>query len=298
MDEMNKLSLGTAKLGLPDYGFSSEKKALSEDEAIEFLHASLGLGISKIDTSPRYGRSEEIIGKALRGLKSRPFISSKIDCIPQTAAAIEKHMVDSVERSLVNLNVPSLDLCYLHQNELKVISNKIVHKTLIQMKDQGLIRNIGLSLYYEEECEYAMALDFIDFIQVPINIMDTFLFHLIIRKGSNIKIAARSLLLQGLLVNDPKSHSFMNNNNKLLTQIKKIRERAKELEMTPLEFALKFAFNIKSIDHFIMGSASISNLKNNIRYFGDHSFPRMDFDKYMNISAIKRDWVNPKEWHT
>lgn len=298
MDEMKKLCLGTVRLGLPDYGFpSTEKEVRSEDDLIGFLHDALSLGISKIDTSPRYGNSEKIIGQALKGLCAYPFISSKIDSISLSGMDIEKHMIGSVEKSLMDLNISSLDLCYLHQNQLEIISNKVVQKTLINMKDRGLIKNIGLSLYYENECEYAMALDFIDYIQVPVNIMDTFLYHLILKKRPDIKISARSLLLQGLLVNDTKNQIFQNNNKKLFDQIKKIRKRAKELGMTPLEFSLKFSFSIKNIDHFIIGTTSFSNLKSNIRYLMAPSFPKEEFNKYIKMSSIKRPWVNPKAWH-
>jgi len=297
MDKMEKLCLGTAKLGLPDYGFSSGKrKTPSVGDSIKFLRDSLSLGISRIDTSPRYGESEKIIGQALKGLDTHPFISSKIDSIPLAGVDIEKYMFESVEKSLTNLNIASLNLCYLHQNKLEIISNKIVQNTLINMKDQGLIKNIGLSLYDEDECEYAMILDFIDYIQVPVNIMDTFLYHLISKKRPSIKVSARSLLLQGLLVNDTQNKIFQNNNKKLLVQIRKIRRKAKESGMTPIEFVLKFAFSIKGIDHFILGTTSVSNLKSNISYLKNHSFPKAEYDKYLDISSTKRSWVNPRMW--
>ena len=55
---INKISLGTVKLGIPDYGFSSSNEK-SKFNALEFLKQSEDLGITRYDTSPRYGQSEK-----------------------------------------------------------------------------------------------------------------------------------------------------------------------------------------------------------------------------------------------
>ena len=76
MLKSNKLSLGTAKLGMSEYGHSDGSVLL---DPINFIKRSLDFGIKFIDTSPGYGNSEEIIGKALKLSNITPVISTKID---------------------------------------------------------------------------------------------------------------------------------------------------------------------------------------------------------------------------
>ena len=70
----NKISLGTAKLGLDDYGFSSNE--LPKDK-IKFLEKSYDMGVQSFDTSPRYGNSEIIIGDFLDNIRDTYFTKLK-----------------------------------------------------------------------------------------------------------------------------------------------------------------------------------------------------------------------------
>ena len=63
-----QLTLGTAKLGMPSYGYS-DGHGLADP--VNFILRSLSQGIRFIDTSPRYGNSEELIGEALRLSKKK-----------------------------------------------------------------------------------------------------------------------------------------------------------------------------------------------------------------------------------
>ena len=57
----NKISLGTAKLGIDQYGYSFNDLPVDK---IKFLRKSIDIGIDTFDTSPRYGDSEKIIGQS------------------------------------------------------------------------------------------------------------------------------------------------------------------------------------------------------------------------------------------
>ena len=76
MQKTSKLALGTAKLGIPEYGYSDGGVL---KDPVDFLLRSIDLGIKAIDTSPRYGNSEELIGEALKQCNKKPIISTKID---------------------------------------------------------------------------------------------------------------------------------------------------------------------------------------------------------------------------
>ena len=75
MPIISKLALGTAKLGLPEYGHSDGGVL---NDPVDFLLRSIDRGIKSIDTSPRYGNSEELIGEALKQCNKKPIISRSI----------------------------------------------------------------------------------------------------------------------------------------------------------------------------------------------------------------------------
>ena len=104
----NKISLGTAKLGVENYGFSSND--LPKDK-IRFLEKSFNIGIKSLDTSPRYGNSERIIGNFIDKTKQRPFVSSKIDGLKKNDNHSPRKMIESVKRSLDRMRIPFLDVC-------------------------------------------------------------------------------------------------------------------------------------------------------------------------------------------
>ena len=94
------LFLGTVKLGVPEYGFSSSAADAAFD-ALGFLRGAKELGVNRLDTSPRYGNSEEVIGQYIKETSSMPFVASKIDNLaardPPTPPPIEHHLKNSFE---------------------------------------------------------------------------------------------------------------------------------------------------------------------------------------------------------
>jgi aryl-alcohol dehydrogenase-like predicted oxidoreductase len=67
------VGLGTFAIGGWFWGGTDEK------DSIEAIHASIDRGINLIDTAPIYGhgRSEEIVGRAIRGKRDRVLIATK-----------------------------------------------------------------------------------------------------------------------------------------------------------------------------------------------------------------------------
>ena len=198
---INNICLGTVKLGIPDYGFSSLNEK-SSFKALNFLKQAGNIGITKFDTSPRYGKSEKILGEYIKKSKNVPFISSKIDFLKPNNPQSPKEMVDSVQTSLSNLNKEFLDICYLHQNEKKIISDRYIQNGLKKLKELGLIKKTGASVYYYDECQCAIESNIFDYIQVPVSVFDlNFYNKFIYNNQTSVRFVARSLLLQGILVN-------------------------------------------------------------------------------------------------
>jgi aryl-alcohol dehydrogenase-like predicted oxidoreductase len=122
-----------------------------DDESIGAIHRALELGVNWIDTAAAYGfgRSEEIVGRALRGVSERPYVFTKCSLLDDGTRHV-KHVLkrDSVlreaEASLRRLGVDAIDLYQIHwPNPEEDIEEG--WSALAELKEQGLVRHIGVS---------------------------------------------------------------------------------------------------------------------------------------------------------
>ena len=156
-----------------------------------------------VDTSPRYGKSEFIIGNELRN--SHDFcISSKIDGLVPSHHQVADIINDSVKLSLKTLKIEMLDLIYLHQSKLEIIQDTMVQEGLKSVKVKGFVKSIGASVYTREEIDAVVKASIFDWIQIPGNILDTSIIDYVRKKSPGMKIAVRSIFLQGLILNPTK----------------------------------------------------------------------------------------------
>lgn len=295
MKKSNVLCLGTVKLGIPDYGFSSNNTT-SRFDPVAFLKQAELMGISRFDTSPRYGQSEEILGQYIAQSRTTPFVSSKIDNLSPGDSDTSGKMLASVQISLLKLHLTKLDICYLHQNELNIISDPYVHEGLMLLKQQNLIRYTGASLYSLEECEYALESGLFDAIQIPVNVFDVSLYNRFVReKSASVRFVARSLLLQGILVNRNAINSRIRQSHQVLGYLKQLDQLAQECGLSTLELALAFVFSLQNIDHYLIGTTSIENLEKNIQCL-KIKLPSQVFMHVLEMASQPKSWANPRNW--
>lgn len=141
-----------------------------QQQAIDAIHAALDHGINLIDTAPiyGYGRSEEIIGRAIQGRREKLVLATKCGLIWDreegefyfhadetgiTMRPSEKKVYKclrpasvraELERSLTRLNTTYIDLYQTHwQESTTPIADTMA--MLVKLKEQGKIRAIGVS---------------------------------------------------------------------------------------------------------------------------------------------------------
>ena len=93
-----------------------------------------------------------------------------------------------------------IEILYLHQNQLNIISNPKVLKILKEIQKLKKIKYIGVSIYNLKELNFALKSKIIKVIQIPINVADSYLYSKIPTKSNKIFVA-RSIYLQGALIN-------------------------------------------------------------------------------------------------
>jgi aryl-alcohol dehydrogenase-like predicted oxidoreductase len=122
-----------------------------DDESIAAIHRAVEGGVNWIDTAAAYGfgRSEEVVGRALRDLDPRPYVFTKSSILDDGTRHI-KHVLkrDSIlreaEASLDRLGVEAIDLYQVHWP----IPDEDIEEgwaAMAELKERGLVRHIGVS---------------------------------------------------------------------------------------------------------------------------------------------------------
>ena len=109
------ICLGTVKLGTPDYGYS---KSPSVKKKEEFVLQALNLGVSALDTSPRYGESEELIENQFEnfrlGLSESQHNLDDLICYLTSLKDLSRSLRFGIESAMIHLYFNILQLLLLH----------------------------------------------------------------------------------------------------------------------------------------------------------------------------------------
>src|ERR1700748_2947406 len=126
---------------------------IADEDAGRLLNSVLDRGINLIDTSPDYGRSEELIGRYLAGRRDEFFLASKCGCPlnpPADAPPPYPHDYSpanvraDVEQSLRRLRTDRIDLVQVHMSPSKAtLEENHTVETLKALQAEGKIRFIG-----------------------------------------------------------------------------------------------------------------------------------------------------------
>ena len=279
---MTKLALGTVQFGL-DYGISNIKGQVSFEEVSKILKLAKESSIHTIDTANGYGNSEKVLGNA--GVNDFKIVTKTAPlCLGVN------NVLKPFHQSLKDLNVSNVDGILIHNiDDTKDIEFDILYKAFKKLKQEKLINKIGFSTYTPEQVEFLLENFDFDLIQVPFNVFDTRLVEggqLKILKKKNIEIHARSVFLQGVLLNfDSLSDYFLI----WEPQFKRYQEMVREKKLSLLEYALNFVLNNKELDKILVGIDSVKQLTEIINAY------KLNVDlKAFKIDDIKL--LNPSNW--
>jgi aryl-alcohol dehydrogenase-like predicted oxidoreductase len=139
---IGKSKLKLSVLGLGTWPFAADGFWGDQDEkdSLATIRAALDLGINLIDSAEGYGagRSEEIVGRALMGLREKAVIATKV-----SAANLGKaDLTAACERSLLRLKTDYIDLYQLHWPNPTIPINETM-EALNRLVEDGKVRNVG-----------------------------------------------------------------------------------------------------------------------------------------------------------
>jgi diketogulonate reductase-like aldo/keto reductase len=143
---MPVLGLGTWRMG---------ESARRRSEELDALKYGLALGYPMIDTAEMYGEgsAEEIVGEAIKGQSTRPYIVSKVYPHNATRAGT----VAACERSLKRMGVERIDLYLLHWRGGARLEETF--EAFHRLREAGKITDFGVSNFDRGDMEDAARLD-------------------------------------------------------------------------------------------------------------------------------------------
>ena len=153
--EITRVGFGAWALGGGNWEFGWGPQ--DDDESIAAIHSALAQGINWIDTAAAYGfgRSEQIVGRALDGLAERPYVFTKCSLLEgHDRTVVHSLKRDSILReahaSLTRLGVQAIDLYQIHW-PIPLQDMAEGWSALAELKDQGLVGHIGVSNFDVEQ---------------------------------------------------------------------------------------------------------------------------------------------------
>lgn len=145
---------------------------VSINSAVKVIRRAIELGINFIDTARAYVDSEIKIGKALKGINKKIYISSK------SLNRTKEGILEDVKTSLKNLEVEKIDIYHLHGVNDKDTFDKVfatdgAYFGLLEAKEKGLIDFIAVSSHSTDILEELIKTDKFDVIQLCYNFIET-----------------------------------------------------------------------------------------------------------------------------
>lgn len=240
-----KLAIGSVQFGM-NYGVGKDTRP-SLDEIKQILEVASAFAIDRIDTAPVYGEAQSILGRcnAARAFK----IISKVPPIPSSVTP-HQFVARMVEDSLLHLRCEKLEALLLHRAQDWCIAK--VYRCLDNLRSDGIVRQIGISVYDLAEINMALEVARPDVIQLPLNVLDQrFVSKLTRLKELGIEIHVRSIFLQGLLLMPlEKIPRFF---EPILPTLTQWRRFTRDQGLQPEEGALNFIGSVKGVDYAIVG---------------------------------------------
>lgn len=157
---LGSTGIHVSRLGLGGLTFGRETAA---DEATTIIHAYLDAGGNLLDTADIYGkgRSEEIIGEALRGCRDEVVLMSKarfrMGPHPNQAGASRRHLLSALESSLRRLRTDHLDVWVLHAWDPFTAPWETL-STLDEVVRAGKVRYTGASIFTGWQLAHCLGL--------------------------------------------------------------------------------------------------------------------------------------------
>jgi spore coat polysaccharide biosynthesis protein SpsF (cytidylyltransferase family)/aryl-alcohol dehydrogenase-like predicted oxidoreductase len=307
---LDKMIIGGAQFGM-DYGIANKSGKPNIDVVGKIIKTAISNGSAFIDTAGNYGESEKIIGDILSsGWSGRVCVITKF-FIPdslefeRTIGNIRNFVFSIVYKSCINLNVKKIDYLLLHDAKYLHEWNGYIWHALKELKSLGIVEKLGISIQTEKEFEESLALNDIELIQFPYNILENRFTKFIdkinlVKERRSLKIHARSVFLQGLLLSKNKNHwlkANVDDPKSVYSCIDLITKSLKRISVADL--CLAYVRSKEWIDGVIVGMETTQQLLENLQYFNNSVLTKEEVEYIESIIPnMSINTLDPSKWST
>jgi aryl-alcohol dehydrogenase-like predicted oxidoreductase len=288
-----------------------------DDDSIRTVLKALDEGINWIDTAPIYGhgRSEKIVGKALKQVSHKPFVATKcglvwdagderIPCLKAQSIRNECH------RSLKHLGLDVIDLYQIHYNQPEEDIEQ-AWEELTKLREQGKVRHIGVSNFTVEQIKRIKKIAAVASLQPPYSML-----HREVEDGllgfcreNNIGVIVYSPMQRGLLTgkfshervaNLPEGDHRKEDSDfqepqftatlQLVDQLRPIAERNGR---TPAQLAISWVLRRSEVTAAIVGARRPGQIEETAKA-GDWELAAEDIEQIEKFLKKRQEEINAK----
>ena len=306
-----------SEIGFGAWAIGADWGHVNEADALQALHTSIDLGVNLIDTADVYGdgRSERLIAQVLKERSEQVYVATKAGrrLNPHVPEGYNRQNLTAyIERSLVNLDVETIDLVQLHCPPTEVYYNPEVFEVLDDLTKAGKIKHYGVSVEKIEEAIKAIEFPNIKSVQIIFNIFRTRPAELFFQLAQERQVAvlARVPLASGLLSGKmthqttfgKDDHRNYNRHGQAfdvsetfsgvdyetgLEAVDGVRSLVPE-GMSMAQFALRWILMFKAVSTAIPGAKNVQQATDNAKA---SEFPPLDDETMIELGDIYEKYI-------
>lgn len=271
---------GTAQLD-GNYGkFRDNSEAFSSKSLIRAASAN---GFDVLDTAPAYEGAEEKIGQY--GWVGR--LHTKI------AGGVPP--LDSLRESLKLLRRQSVEVLYFH-NPKVLLSPTEVFKRVRGELPRSKANLLGVSVYTPDEMRRALRIPELEALQIPLNAADgRFELELLEQaKSQGVRVYARSVFLQGLLLQEPDR--IPEKLAPLRAVVRELAAVAEDTARSRVETAVGWVRALPGVHGIVLGAETPRQVEQLGQALIAPPLGEAELARLRRIQVTVTDFVDPRRW--
>ncbi|WP_139925071.1 aldo/keto reductase [Hymenobacter sp. DG01] len=310
---ISEISLGTWQVG------GKWGDPFSHETADAILNKAVDSGINFIDTADVYGdgESEKAVGRLVRSRSEQVYVATKCgrQLQPHVNEAYQPEALRKfVEASLRNMQLETLDLIQLHCPPTEVYYRPEIFEVFDRLKDEGKIRNLGVSVEKVEEGLKALMFSNVTTVQLIFNMFRQRPTELLFQeaKRHDVGLIVRVPLASGLLTGkfsrettfSPDDHRQFNRNGEAFdkgetfsgvdyeTGLAAVEELKKIFPDQPnlAPVALRWALMFDEVSCVIPGASRPDQLESNLQAA---ALPALTAEQMQAVRGVYEQRIKP-----
>lgn len=306
--ELTQIGLGTFAMGGSNWQYSWGYQ--DEKDSITTIKNAIELGVNWIDTAPAYGlgRAEEIVGKAVQGLRDKIYISTKCGFIWDADRSLSNDLTGQsirreVEASLSRLKTEVIDLYQIHWPLADHGDMEEAWRTINELIKEGKLRYAGVSNFSPDQIKTVHNIASVSFIQPPYSMINRAVERELLPfcDQNNIGVIVYSPLQKGLLTgafskkrvnnltaDDHRKTSDVYFKEPRLSHVLKLVNELKVFahnnNISLSQLALAWVLTNKTVTSAIVGARNPAQIEENIKA-ADIDIPTTDLKQIESLLA-------------